>query len=282
MKLKYLPDAMGYMWFKNAVQAFRLHARMYIAVMISIYAVKFLLLALLPAMGDILGLFVSMLGHAAIMITYYELTEKQLNPVGPFWLDIFQRLFKCKSLLTLALLYMICYVLLSFMLEGLFATILPAQYEAYLKYIDIFKSSEETPPDILIQAHLYIHAVNIFLATPRLLLLGFFCMTPALVYWGKISPLKAIAYNFYACKINWRTWFFYIIGWTVVIAALLIVVFITFALLTFLFDKAGIALVFILIYAFLIIFTGLASIVMNISLYLAYQNSFINPLADQD
>lgn len=115
----------------------------------------------------------------------------------------------------------------------------------------------------------------ILLITPYLLLFPLFCMAPALVLWSSTPPLKALVFNLVAIIKNSATWLIFILCWTGIAIASVLFAGIVFALCSFLFGKAGLALGTILALIFVILFCAIGSAIMSAALYFAYQNCFI-------
>ncbi|MGL4668591.1 MAG: hypothetical protein ACRCWR_11775 [Saezia sp.] len=271
MKLNLLPSTTGLLWLKKAYTIFRAYSKVYM----TLFGACYLLIVLIFIDGIVLAA-LGILCSIAMMVVTHELLHQQLNPQSPVVLDIFSQVLRHKNSLILILLYSLCFYLVQSFIELLCMQLTPNFYAQALEYSAIFKSPAKTPPEILLKAYPYIVFMQFLrLIVPYMVLFPIFCMTPALIFWGKQPVLKALVFNLVAIIKNRQTWLIFILSWTLISIATFLFAAAVFALCAFLFGKAGIALGTILALIFAIALCAIGSAIMSAALYFAYQSSFI-------
>ena len=271
MKLKLLPPTMGLLWMKDAYRTFKAYPKVFFTLFGACY-----LLAVLVFIGSSILAALGILCSIAMMVATHDLLQGNINPKSPAILDVFSKLLRHGNTVILILLYTFCFFLVQSLVQFLCTQITPDFYTQYLGYVAALRSSEKTPPEILLQAYPHIIAMQaLLLIMPYLILFPFFCMSPALVFWGGVSPAKSMVFNFIAFIKNKRTWLIFIISWTCITLLSVLLALIVFTLCSLLFGKAGIALGTLLALIAVILFCAIGSAVMSASLYYAYHSCFI-------
>ena len=279
MKLNILHAQQGYQWLHQAKNITLANRGLFIGNFFLYLAASFLALLFAQTATSILIIVIGILGVIFNMIVMI-ICDRTLNPtkyehhttLTQLWINTL----KNKRILIIALITTIALTILILVLNLIAALLFPQIIQEGKQLLATLQESQQTSINLREFTKLtpYYALLQVCGILAKSIILVFFCMTPAIIYWTDVPYSRAIFYNLMGCLTNWRAW----LTWAGALLFFFVVIPIISATILINIAQSGSFLSIIalfLIFILFIVFAFLSMIMIPASYYLAYNDCFI-------